>query len=157
MVGIPGWSSTPQQRRQKTLQALTAQVEALSRSNPVLMIVEDVHWSDPTSLEAFGRAVDRTASHRVLLIATFRPEFELPWIGQPHVTFLSINRKRRLDDIGFPIDAGGFSGACGKHHLQQRLQYLLQSFAAVLAGGLRIEAGYVAAAARSTLKFHGSS
>ena len=66
-------------------------------------------------------------------------------------------RKRRLDDIGFPIDAGGFSGACGKHHLQQRLQYLLQSFAAVLAGGLRIEAGYVAAAARSTLKFHGSS
>jgi hypothetical protein len=65
--------------------------------------------------------------------------------------------KRRLDDIGFPIDAGGFSGACGKHHLQQRLQYLLQSFAAVLAGGLRIEAGYVAAAARSTLKFHGSS
>jgi hypothetical protein len=67
------------------------------------------------------------------------------------------HRKRRLDDIGFPIDAGGFSGACGKHHLQQRLQYLLQSFAAVLAGGLRIEAGYVAAAARSTLKFHGSS
>lgn len=69
----------------------------------------------------------------------------------------SEQRKRRLDDIGFPIDAGGFSGACGKHHLQQRLQYLLQSFAAVLAGGLRIEAGYVAAAARSTLKFHGSS
>lgn len=66
-------------------------------------------------------------------------------------------RKRRLDDIGFPIDAGGFSGACGKHHLQQRLQYLLQSFAAVLAGGLRIEAGYAAAAAGSTLKFHGSS
>ena len=68
-----------------------------------------------------------------------------------------VRRKRRLDDIGFPIDAGGFSGACGKHHLQQRLQYLLQSFAAVLAAGLRIEAGYVAAAARSTLKFHGSS
>ena len=67
------------------------------------------------------------------------------------------SRKRRLDDIGFPIDAGGFSGACGKHRLQQRLQYLLQSFAAVLAGGLRIEAGYAAAAARSTLKFHGSS
>jgi hypothetical protein len=70
---------------------------------------------------------------------------------------VSLDGKRRLDDIGFPIDAGGFSGACGKHHLQQRLQYLLQSFAAVLAGGLRIEAGYVAAAARSTLKFHGSS
>ena len=47
-----------QQRRQKTLEALTAQLEALSRSNPVLMIFEDVHWIDPTSLEALGRTVD---------------------------------------------------------------------------------------------------
>lgn len=78
-------------------------------------------------------------------------------IGKKDRAVKRLSRKRRLDDIGFPIDAGGFSGACGKHHLQQRLQYLLQSFAAVLAGGLRIEAGYVAAAARSTLKFHGSS
>ena len=44
-----------QQRRQKTLEALTAQLEALSRSNPVLMVFEDVHWIDPTSLEALGR------------------------------------------------------------------------------------------------------
>ena len=61
------------------------------------MIVEDVHWSDPTSLEAFGRAVDRIASHRVLLIVTFRPEFKSPWIGRPHVTFLSINRLTQRD------------------------------------------------------------
>ena len=73
------------------------QMEVLSRSNPVLMIVEDVHWSDPTSLEAFGRAVDRIASHRVLLIVTFRPEFASPWIGRPHVTFLSINRLAQRD------------------------------------------------------------
>ena len=72
-------------------------MEVLSRSNPVLMIVEDVHWSDPTSLEAFGRAVDRIASHRVLLIVTFRPEFASPWIGRPHVTFLSINRLAQRD------------------------------------------------------------
>ena len=49
----------PQQRRQKTLEALTAQMEALSRANPVLMIFEDAHWVDPTSLEALGRTVDR--------------------------------------------------------------------------------------------------
>ena len=55
----PALELTPQQRRQKTLEALTAQVEALSRQNPVLMIFEDAHWIDPTSLEAFGRAVDR--------------------------------------------------------------------------------------------------
>ena len=82
----------PQVRRQKTLEALTAQLEALSSSNPVLMMFEDAHWIDPTSLEAVGRAVDRIRTLRVLLIVTHRPEFEPPWIGQPHVTALTLNR-----------------------------------------------------------------
>ena len=81
-----------QQRRQKTLEALTAQLEALSRSNPVLMIFEDVHWIDPTSLEALGRMVDRLRTLGVLLVVTCRPEFAAPWIGQRHVTALIINR-----------------------------------------------------------------
>ena len=55
----PALDLTPQQRRQRTLEALIAQMEALSRQNPVLMIFEDAHWTDPTSLEVFGRAVDR--------------------------------------------------------------------------------------------------
>ena len=80
------------QRRQKTLEALTAQLEALSRSNPVLMMFEDVHWSDPTSLEALGRTVGRIRTLSVLLIVAYRPEFAPPWIGQPHVTALTINR-----------------------------------------------------------------
>jgi class 3 adenylate cyclase/predicted ATPase len=88
----PALDPDPQRRRQRTLEALNLQMEVLSRSNPVLMIFEDVHWSDPTSLEAFGRAVDRVASRRVLLIVTFRPEFEPPWIGRPHVTALTIGR-----------------------------------------------------------------
>jgi class 3 adenylate cyclase len=62
---------TPQQRRQKTLEALTAQIEALSRQKPVLMIFEDVHWIDPTSQESLGRAVDRTRTLRVLLSPRF--------------------------------------------------------------------------------------
>jgi class 3 adenylate cyclase/tetratricopeptide (TPR) repeat protein len=82
----------PEQRRQRTFEALIAQMEALSRSNPVLMIFEDAHWSDPTSLEVFGRTVDRVRSLRVLLIVTFRPEFEQPWIGRSYVTFLALNR-----------------------------------------------------------------
>ena len=60
----PTLELTPQQRRQKTLEALTAQMEALARANPVLMIFEDVHWIDPTSLEALGRAVDRIKTLR---------------------------------------------------------------------------------------------
>jgi len=87
----------PQQRRQRTLEALIAQIEALTRQNPVLMIFEDAHWTDPTSLEVFRRAVDRIATLRVLLIVTFRPEFDAPWIGRPHVTALTINRLARRD------------------------------------------------------------
>src|SRR5262249_22783429 len=82
----------PQQRRQKTLEALTTQLEALARSNPVLMIFEDLHWIDPTSLEAVGRTVEQLRALGVLLIITHRPEFEPPWIGRPHVTALTINR-----------------------------------------------------------------
>jgi class 3 adenylate cyclase len=77
----PALDPEPQQRRQKTMEALTAQVEALSRQNPLLMIFEDAHWTDPTSLETFGRVVDRVRSLPVLLVVTFRPEFEPPWIG----------------------------------------------------------------------------
>ena len=88
----PTLDFAPQQRRQKTLDALTAQMEALSRSNPVLMIFEDVHWIDPTSLEVLGRTVDTLRTLGVLLIVTYRPEFEPPWIGRPHVAALTINR-----------------------------------------------------------------
>jgi class 3 adenylate cyclase/predicted ATPase len=93
----PALALTPQQRRQRTMEALFAQTEALTRSSPVLMIFEDAHWTDPTSLELFGRAVDRIATLRVLLIVTFRPEFEPPWIGRPHVTALTLNRLEQRD------------------------------------------------------------
>jgi len=61
------------------------------------MIFEDAHWADPTSLELFSRVVERIAAVRVLLIVTFRPEFEPPWIGRPHVTALTINRLAQRD------------------------------------------------------------
>jgi predicted ATPase len=93
----PGIELTPQQRRQRTLEALTAQMEALTRASPVLMVFEDAHWTDPTSLEVFGRAVDQIRTVRVLLIVTFRPEFDPPWIGRPHVTALTINRLAQRD------------------------------------------------------------
>ena len=107
----PALDLPPPQRRQKTLQALIAQIEALTRSAPVLMIFEDAHWTDPTSLEAFGRAVDRIRTLRVLLIVTYRPEFEPPWIGRPHVTALTINRWAERD-IEAMID-----GVVGNKHL----------------------------------------
>jgi hypothetical protein len=99
----PALELTPQQRRQRTLEALVSQIGALTRQSPVLMIFEDVHWIDPTGLEVLGRAVGRIATLPVLLIATFRPEFDPPWIGQPHVTALTINRLTQRE-IGAMID-----------------------------------------------------
>ena len=93
----PTLDLTPQQRRQKTLEALRGPVETFARKRPVLMILEDAHWADPTSLEIFSGAVDRTAARRALLIITFRPEFVPPWIGQPHVTSLTLNRLTRRE------------------------------------------------------------
>ena len=97
----PTLELAPQQRRQKTLEALTAQLEALSQSKPVLMIFEDVHWTDPTSLETLGRTVDRLRTLRALVIITYRPEFEAPWIGRPYVTALNLNRlgEREIAEI----------------------------------------------------------
>src|SRR6202041_589061 len=82
----PASELTPQQSRQKTMEALSSQMEALARKKPALIIFEDAHWTDPTSLEAFGRTVDRIRTLPALLIVTYRPEFEPPWLGRPHVT-----------------------------------------------------------------------
>jgi predicted ATPase len=94
---------TPEQRRQRTLEALGSQVEALSRSTPLLLIFEDAHWTDPTSLEALSRVVDRLRNLRVLLIVTFRPDFDPPWIGRAYATALTLNRLA-LRDIEAMID-----------------------------------------------------
>ena len=88
----PKLDLTPQQLRQRTFEALTAQIVSLAEQSPVLMIFEDIHWIDPTSLEALGRGVDRITGVGVLLIITHRPEFEAPWIGRPYVTALTLNR-----------------------------------------------------------------
>jgi class 3 adenylate cyclase/predicted ATPase len=99
----PSLELPPQQRRQRTLEALISQIEALTHQNPVLMIFEDAHWTDPTSLEVFGRVVDQIATLRGLLIVTFRPEFAPPWIGQSHVTTLTISRLT-LREVSAMID-----------------------------------------------------
>jgi class 3 adenylate cyclase/tetratricopeptide (TPR) repeat protein len=88
----PPLNLTPQRQKEKTLQALAAQVEGLAARQPVLMLFEDAHWSDPTSLELFDRIIDRVPALAVLLIVTYRPEFTPAWTGRPHVTSLVLNR-----------------------------------------------------------------
>ena len=91
----PVLNLTPQKQRERTLQALVAQVEGLAARQPVLMLFEDAHWSDPTSLELLDLIMDRVPTLPILLIVTFRPEFTPPWAGRPHVTSLSLNRLPR--------------------------------------------------------------
>jgi tetratricopeptide (TPR) repeat protein len=88
----PPLNLTSQKKKAKTLQALVAQVEGLALRQPVLLLLEDAQWSDPTSLELLDLIVDRVPALRVLLIVTFRPEFNPPWTGRPHMTSLGLNR-----------------------------------------------------------------
>ncbi len=93
----PPLDLAPQKRKEKTLRALVAQVEGLAARQPVLMLFEDAHWADPTSIELLDLIVDRTPALRLLLIVTYRhaptySEFAPPWAGRPHVSMLSLNR-----------------------------------------------------------------
>ena len=88
---------SPQRKKERTLEALILQLEGLARQQPVLMIFEDAHWVDPTSRELLDQTVERVRSLPVLLIVTFRPEFQPPWTGQPQITMLALNRLDRRD------------------------------------------------------------
>jgi class 3 adenylate cyclase/predicted ATPase len=88
---------SPQRKKERTLEALIHQLEGLARQQPVAMIFEDAHWIDPTSHELLDLVVDCVRSLPVLLIMTFRSEFQPPWTGQPQVTMLALNRLDRQE------------------------------------------------------------
>jgi class 3 adenylate cyclase/tetratricopeptide (TPR) repeat protein len=88
----PALPADPQRRRELTFMALVRQLKGLARKKPVLMIFEDVHWIDSTSLEVLEMFVERIPCLPVLILLTFRPEIELPWAGQPHVTTMTLSR-----------------------------------------------------------------
>jgi predicted ATPase len=90
---------SPQKQREKTLYALLAQIEGLSARKPVLMVYEDVHWSDPTTRELLDLTIERVTTLPVLLILTFRPEFHPPWVGRPQVTLISLSRLPRRQRV----------------------------------------------------------
>jgi class 3 adenylate cyclase/tetratricopeptide (TPR) repeat protein len=100
----PPLNLTPKKRKEKTLHVQLAQVEGLAAQQPVLIVWEDVHWSDPTTRESLDLLIDRVPTLRVLAFITFRPEFAPPWIGRPHVTMLTLNRlpsRQRAEMIAY--------------------------------------------------------
>ena len=88
----PPLPDDPRQKRERIFAALVRQLEALAQRRPVLFLFEDAHWIDSTSLDLLDRFAERVRRLPVLMIVTFRPEFEPPWIGQAHVTSVTLSR-----------------------------------------------------------------
>jgi DNA-binding winged helix-turn-helix (wHTH) protein len=98
---------SPQRKRERTLKALTRQLEGLAREMPVVTVFEDAHWLDPTSRELLDLTVERVRRLPVLLIVTFRPEYQPPWTGQPQVSMLALNRLDRRDRTALVAQIAG--------------------------------------------------
>jgi len=91
----PPLEFSPQRQRELTLAVLSDQLIGLAGKKPVLMIFEDAHWADPSSLEALEQVMERVQDERMLTVITFRPEFSPPWHGYTHVTSLTLSRLGR--------------------------------------------------------------
>jgi predicted ATPase len=87
------WS--PHRKKEQTFAALLRHLRDLSRKRPLFVVYEDVHWADPSSRELLDLTVERVANLSVLLVITFRPDFQPTWIGQAHVTPLALSRLNR--------------------------------------------------------------
>ena len=112
LLSLPGSERHPlpnlsPQRKKRTLEALNRQLEGLARQQPVVMHFEAPHWIDPTSRELLDLIVEHVRSLPVLLIMTYRPEFQPPWTGQPQVTMLALNRLDRRDRTALVAQIAG--------------------------------------------------
>ena len=92
---FPHLALSPQKQKQLTLEVLAEQIEGLAARQPVLAVYEDVHWIDPTTLEMLGLLIERVQHRPVLILVTYRPEFNPPWTSHTHVTQLSLARLTR--------------------------------------------------------------
>jgi class 3 adenylate cyclase/tetratricopeptide (TPR) repeat protein len=88
---------SPQKRKEMTLAAFLSQLDRLAARQPLFVIVEDVHWADPTSLELLTMTLEQVPQLPVLLLITARPEFTPPWPSHAHVTTISLTRLNRRD------------------------------------------------------------
>jgi len=91
----PALQYTPQQRKQKTLEALLGLVLGMASQQMVVIIVEDLHWIDPTTIELLGLLIDKAPGYNIFGLFTYRLEFTPPWTPRSHLTQISINRLTR--------------------------------------------------------------
>jgi class 3 adenylate cyclase/predicted ATPase len=104
----PALTLTPEVQKQRTWQAFVDQIAGLATQQPMLLLYEDVHWIDPSTLELLGLVIERIQHLPVLVLITFRPEFQPPWTGHAHVTTLTLSRlgRRQGADLVARVTAG---------------------------------------------------
>ncbi len=98
---------SPQQLRYRTIEALIDQMLALSRRRPVLFVVEDAHWIDPSMADYVSEVMPRIADQSVLMLITYRPEFTPIWSGHPHLSLVALNRLGRRQAAEIAHSVGG--------------------------------------------------
>ena len=103
----PALDVSPQQRKEMTLDALLDHLKTMAGRDPVVMVFEDAHWMDPTTLEFLDRTIARITELPILVIVTYRPEFQPMWIGQPHVTLHALSRFGRRDSEAIMVGVTG--------------------------------------------------
>ncbi len=94
-----GAAMSPQRQREQTIAALVRLLLAQARQRPLLLLFEDVHWADPTSLDVLDGIIDAASEAPLLAVITYRPEFQAPWSNRAHVTTLTVNRLSRAESL----------------------------------------------------------
>ena len=100
-------SLTPQRQKDETIRALVDLTEAAARGAPSVLLYEDVHWADPTTLEVLDLLIDRVLRFPLLIVLTHRPEFHNRWSGHGHVTTLNLSRLTRAQSGTLVRDLAG--------------------------------------------------
>ena len=90
---------SPEQQKQQTLHVLLTILLRIAAQQPVLFVMEDLHWVDPSTLELLSLLVDQGPTARILTLFTFRPDFSPPWTGRAHLTQLTVNRLPRRQAV----------------------------------------------------------
>src|SRR5207244_11959349 len=88
---------SPEQQRRKLLATVAAWLFGTTRVQPVLFVVEDLHWVDPSTLELLGLLAEQGATAPLLLLFTTRPEFSAPWPSRAHHAQMTLNRLSRRE------------------------------------------------------------
>ena len=101
-------SLSPQAQKQKTLQAVLVVLLTLAAQQPLVLLVEDLHWVDPSTLELLSLLIDQGPTARILTVLTFRPEFRVPWSMRSHLTQITLTRlPRKQAELMLARVAGG--------------------------------------------------